>query len=219
MKPGGGRVLSSPAENHCFAQEARLKGAATLRPTDKLVQNSAEQGSSPSSGQFFPYLIFPAACSSPLTHPILNISRAQRAANLSTLLQLPPVSSSFFPHRPNSRNEENRYFPFFFSLSFLFLPFLAPFSRKNSSFSISFLPQNGISSRPCLSFDTNFNKGQAAGKMHALEVHAIATRGQASIKPFVDRFPIFSFFFPLPSLDLAPVLLLLFSPESSCSHN
>lgn len=139
----------NPAENHCCAQEARLKGAATLRPTDKLVQNSAEQGSSPSSGQFFPYLIFPAACSSPLTHPILNISRAQRAANLSTLLQLPPVSSSFFPHRPNSRNEENRYFPFFFSLSFLFLPFLAPFSRKNSSFSISFLPQNGISSRPC----------------------------------------------------------------------
>lgn len=46
--------------------------------------------------------------------------------------------------------------------------------------------------------------------MHALEVHAIATRGQASIKPFVDRFPIFSFFFPsspppslVLSLDLA----------------
>lgn len=35
--------------------------------------------------------------------------------------------------------------------------------------------------------------------MHALEVHAIATRGQASIKPFVDRFPIFSFFFSFPS--------------------
>ena len=191
----------NPAENHCCAQEARLKGAATLRSTDKLVQNSAEQGSSPSSGQFFPYLIFPAACSSPLTHPILNISRAQRAANLSTLLQLPPVSSSFFPHRPNSRNEENRYFPFFFSLSFLFLPFLAPFSRKNSSFSISFLPQNGISSRPC----------EARASIQILI--------KASIKPFVDRFPIFSFFFPLPSLDLAPVLLLLFSPESSCSHN
>lgn len=137
MKPGGGRVLSSPAENHCCAQEARLKGAATLRPTDKLVQNSAEQGSSPSSGQFFPYLIFPAACSSPLTHPILNISRAQRAANLSTLLRLPPVSSSFFPHRPNSRNEENRYFPFFFTLSlfssFLFFPLFQEKIRHSRS--------------------------------------------------------------------------------------
>lgn len=89
--------LSSPAENHCCAQEARLKGAATLRPTDKLVQDSAEQGSSPSSGQFFAYLIFPAAYSSSLTHPILNISPTARAANLSTLLQLPPVSSIFSP--------------------------------------------------------------------------------------------------------------------------
>lgn len=218
MKPGGGRVLSSPAENHCFAQEARLKGAATLRPTDKLVQNSAEQGSSPSSGQFFPYLIFPAACSSPLTHPILNISRAQRAANLSTLLQLPPVSSSFFPH-PNSRNGrkiDNRSF-FFLSLSLFSLPsFSCPFFKKKFVILdlVSSAERNFIS--PLRSFDTNFNKGQAAGKMHALEVHAIATRGQASIKPFVDRFPIFSFFFPLPSL--APVLLL-FSPESSCSHN
>lgn len=138
--------LSSPAENHCCAQEARLKGAATLRPTDKLVQDSAEQGSSPSSGQFFAYLIFPAAYSSSLTHPILNISPTARAANLSTLLQLPPVPP-FFPHHPNSRYEENRYIPFFPSFSFFF--FLHPFSRKNSSFSISFLPQNGISSRPC----------------------------------------------------------------------
>lgn len=211
----------NPAENHCCAQEARLKGAATLRPTDKLVQNSAEQGSSPSSGQFFPYLIFPTACSSPLTHPILNISRAQRAANLSTLLQLPPVSSSFFPHRPNSRNEENRYFPFF-SLSLFSLPsFSCPFFKKKFVILdlVSSAERNFISPLRSSSFDTNFNKSQAAGKMHALEVHAIAIRGQASIKPFVDRFPIFSFFFPLPSLDLAPVLLLLFSPESSCSHN
>lgn len=109
--------LSSPAENHCCAQEARLKGAATLRPTDKLVQDSAEQGSSPSSGQFFAYLIFSAAYSSSLTHPILNISPTARAANLSTLLQLPPVPP-FFPHHPNSRYEENRYIPFFPSFSF-----------------------------------------------------------------------------------------------------
>lgn len=61
----------------------------------------------------------------------------------SSYLQFPP----FFPHHPNSRYEENRYIPFFPSFSFFF--FLHPFSRKNSSFSISFLPQNGISSRPC----------------------------------------------------------------------
>lgn len=211
----------NPAENHWCAQEARLKGAATLRPTDKLVQNSAEQGSSPSSGQFFPYLIFPAACSSPLTHPILNISRAQRAANLSTLLQLPPVSSSFFPH-PNSRNGRKIDNRSFFFLSLFSLPsFSCPFFKKKFVILdlVSSAERNFISPLRSSSFDTNFNKSQAAGKMHALEVHAIAIRGQASIKPFVDRFPIFSFFFPLPSLDLAPVLLLLFSPESSCSHN
>lgn len=122
----------NPAENHCCAQEARLKGAATLRPTDKLVQNSAEQGSSPSSGQFFPYLIFPAACSSPLTHPILNISRAQRAANLSTLLR--SVTSSFliifFPIILIPATGGKSIIVPFFSLSFSFLFLFFPFFKK-----------------------------------------------------------------------------------------
>lgn len=49
--------------------------------------------------------------------------------------------------------------------------------------------------------------------MHALEVHAIATRGQASIKPFVDRFPIFSFFsFPSPSPLVLSLDLARFAP-------
>lgn len=55
----------------------------------------------------------------------------------------------FFPILIPATGGKSIIVPFFFSLSFLFLPFLAPFSRKNSSFSISFLPQNGISSRPC----------------------------------------------------------------------
>lgn len=198
----------------------------------KLVQDSAEQGCSPSSGQFFARLRTLSSrllSYSSLTHPILNISTA-RAANLSTLLQLPPVPSIFPPSsscaRKIVRSIHSFFFPsssfFYFSLSLsLSLLFKKEFVILDL---ISSAERNFISPLRSSSFDTNFNKGQVApgfaGKMHALEVRAIATRGQASIKPFVDRFPIFSPFFSPPcSLSIWLSVLLLFSPESSCTHN
>lgn len=138
----------------------------------------------------------------------------------SSYLQFPP----FFPHHPNSRYEENRYIPF--SLLFLFFFFPPPVFKKKFVILdlISSAERNFISPLRSSSFDTNFNKGQAAPGSREKCMRFKSTRLRLEGRPRLNRSSIVFLFFPSPprpplfSLSIW-LVLLLFSPESSCSHN